>query len=93
MITDPGCGGPRYTLIPGSASRLWSGKHRGSTVPNSREESRRKHAEETGHADYVETMYGVICSTCHDYIVIDYTNCAPACREHESCRQAYATEA
>ena len=56
----------------------------------SREEARRKHAGEAGHTDYVETMYGVICAACHNYIVTDYTNCPSTCREHESCRQAYA---
>ena len=58
----------------------------------SREEARRKHSEETGHGDYVETMYGIVCSACHNYIVIDFTNCAPTCREHEPCRQAYASD-
>ena len=58
----------------------------------SREEARRKHTEETGHGDYVETMYGIVCSACHNYIVIDFTNCAATCREHEACRQAYASD-
>src|SRR5579884_2891828 len=47
------------------------------TMHLSREEARRKHSAETGHADYVETMYGVVCSACHNYIVIDFTNCPP----------------
>ena len=58
----------------------------------SREEARRKHSEETGHGDYVETMYGVVCSACHNYIEIDYTNCSSTCREHDACREAYANE-
>ena len=56
----------------------------------SREDARRKHANETGHEQFSETIYGVICAQCHNYILIDKTNCPPACREHESCRQAYA---
>ncbi len=58
----------------------------------SREEARRKHTEETGHADFIETMYGIVCSACHNYVDIDYTNCQPSCREHEACRQAYASD-
>jgi hypothetical protein len=56
----------------------------------SREEARSKHREETGHEQFSETIYGVICATCHNYILIDQTNCPRACREHEACRQAYA---
>ena len=55
----------------------------------SREEARSQHAAETGHQQFSETVYGVICSSCHNYILIDHTNCPPTCREHEPCRQAY----
>jgi hypothetical protein len=58
-------------------------------MPVRREEARRKHTEETGHAGFSETIYGVICDFCHNYILIDHTNCPPACREHETCRRAY----
>jgi cytochrome c5 len=62
----------------------------------SREQSRTEHtaanvaASSGGHDQFSETIYGVICSTCHNYILIDKTNCPRSCREHESCRQAYA---
>lgn len=42
-----------------------------------------------GHDQFSETIYGVICAACHNYILIDHTNCASTCREHEPCRQAY----
>jgi hypothetical protein len=58
-------------------------------MPLPREEAKGKHTAETGHDDFVDTMYGVICSPCHNYIVIDHTNCPATCREHEACRQAY----
>jgi hypothetical protein len=58
-------------------------------MPISREEARRKHGEETGHGGFSETIYGVICDTCRNYILIDHTNCPPTCREHDPCRQAY----
>jgi len=56
----------------------------------SREQGRSEHTAKTSHEQFTETIYGVICSTCHNYILIDKTNCAKNCREHESCRQAYA---
>lgn len=59
-------------------------------MPMPREEAKRKHTDETGHADFTDTLYGVLCSACHNYIVIDHTNCPPTCREHDACRQAYA---
>ena len=43
-----------------------------------------------GHDSFSETIYGVICAACHNYILIDHTNCPLSCREHEICRQAYA---
>jgi len=43
-----------------------------------------------GHEQFNETIYGVICGSCHNYILIDHTNCPSSCREHETCRQAYA---
>jgi cytochrome c5 len=43
-----------------------------------------------GHDQFSETIYGVICAACHNYILVDKTNCPPSCREHETCRQAYA---
>ena len=42
------------------------------------------------HEQFNETIYGVICGACHSYILIDHTNCARTCRDHETCRQAYA---
>ena len=42
------------------------------------------------HEQFTETIYGVICSTCRNYVLIDKTNCPSTCREHESCRQAYS---
>jgi hypothetical protein len=60
-------------------------------MPISREEARRQHAAQSpGHEQFTETIYGVICALCHNYILIDKTNCAPSCREHETCRQAYS---
>lgn len=56
----------------------------------SREEARKQHAEAKSHEQFNETIYGVICATCHDYILIDKTNCARSCREHGSCKLAYA---
>ncbi len=62
----------------------------------SRQQARIEHtsstavATGTGHDQFTETIYGVICSTCHNYISIDKTNCPSNCREHETCRQAYA---
>jgi hypothetical protein len=56
----------------------------------SREEARTKHTAETGHAQFAETVYGVICSSCHNYILIDHTNCPSTCRAHEACLQAYS---
>lgn len=55
-----------------------------------REEARKKHSAETGHEQFTDTVYGVLCATCHNYILIDHTNCPPSCREHDSCRQAYS---
>jgi hypothetical protein len=40
------------------------------------------------HEQFTETIYGVICSTCGNYVLIDKTNCPSTCREHETCRQA-----
>jgi cytochrome c5 len=57
----------------------------------SREQARKEHASQKGHEQFNETIYGVICATCHNYILIDKTNCAPTCREHEACRQAYSS--
>lgn len=57
----------------------------------SREQARNEHtAKMTGHDQFSETIYGVVCSTCHNYVFIDKTNCASTCREHESCRLAYS---
>jgi hypothetical protein len=56
----------------------------------SREQARTEHAGTTSHDQFSETIYGVVCSTCHNYILIDKTNCPPSCREHETCRAAYA---
>ncbi|MGD1212073.1 MAG: hypothetical protein ABR973_12025 [Candidatus Acidiferrales bacterium] len=56
----------------------------------SREQGRTEHTSKTGHEQFGETIYGVVCAACHNYILIDKTNCPPTCREHETCRQAYA---
>jgi hypothetical protein len=55
-----------------------------------REQARKDHTEKTSHEQFTETIYGVVCSACHDYILIDKTNCPATCREHETCRQAYS---
>lgn len=60
------------------------------TMAISREEARTAHTASTTHDQFSETIYGVVCSTCHNYILIDKTNCPPSCREHETCRHAYA---
>jgi len=54
-----------------------------------RNEARADHTLSSGHEQFTETVYGVICSTCHNYILIDHTNCPTTCREHETCRKAY----
>jgi hypothetical protein len=56
----------------------------------SREQARSEHTGSTSHDQFSETIYGVVCSMCHNYILIDKTNCPPSCREHETCRAAYA---
>jgi hypothetical protein len=56
----------------------------------SREQARGEHTEKTSDEQFSETIYGVVCSNCHNYILIDKTNCPKSCREHESCRQAYS---
>lgn len=61
-------------------------------MAKSRAQIREEHAAQlgAGHDQFSETIYGVICAACHNYILIDKTNCPPSCREHEACRQAYA---
>lgn len=54
-------------------------------------EAKADHTLSAGHEQFTETVYGVICSSCHNYILIDHTNCPSTCREHETCRKAYAT--
>jgi hypothetical protein len=61
-----------------------------NTMAISREQARNEHTGSTSHDQFSETIYGVVCSTCHNYILIDKTNCPPSCREHETCRAAYA---
>lgn len=56
----------------------------------SREQARLEHTSKAGHEQFSETIYGLICATCHNYILIDKTNCPPTCREHEGCRLAYS---
>ncbi len=56
----------------------------------SRDEARAQHTAQGGHEQFTDTVYGVICAACRNYILIDHTNCPPTCREHETCRQAYA---
>ncbi len=59
----------------------------------SRTQARSEHAAQLGpgHDQFTETIYGVICAACHNYILIDKTNDPPSCREHEACRQAYVS--
>ena len=52
----------------------------------SRDDACARHTTETGHAQFCETLYGVICAAYHNYILIDHTICPPSCREHETCR-------
>lgn len=40
----------------------------------SREQGRREHTASTGHEQFSETIYGVVCAACHNYILIDHTN-------------------
>ena len=56
----------------------------------SREQARGEHTTKTGHDQFTETIYGLVCSGCHNYILIDKTNCPKTCRDHEACRQAYS---
>jgi hypothetical protein len=56
----------------------------------SREQARTEHTAKIGHDQFSETIYGLVCADCHNYILIDRTNCPPSCREHDPCRQAYA---
>jgi hypothetical protein len=58
----------------------------------SRAQARSEHAAKmgSGHDQFTETIYGVICAACPNDILIDKTNDPPSCREHEACRQAYA---
>ncbi len=55
-----------------------------------RAEAKANHTLDTKHEQFTETIYGVLCSTCHNYILIDHTNCSVTCRVHEICRQAYS---
>lgn len=59
-------------------------------MPLSREQARAEHTSKTSHDQFSETIYGLVCAACHNYILIDRTNCPPSCREHEPCRQAYS---
>jgi hypothetical protein len=61
-----------------------------NTMAISREQARSEHTTNTSHDQFSETIYGVVCSTCHNYILIDKTNCPASCRDHETCRAAYA---
>jgi len=55
-----------------------------------REQARAEHTAKMGHDQFTETVYGLVCAACHNYILIDHTNCPTTCREHETCRAAYA---
>lgn len=57
----------------------------------SRTQARAEHTEKTGHNQFTETIYGVVCAACHNYILIDHTNCPSNCREHGTCLQAYSS--
>jgi hypothetical protein len=58
-------------------------------MPVNRSEVKSQHTAQTGHTQFSDTVYGVICADCKDYILFDNTNCPPTCRDHEPCRQAY----
>jgi hypothetical protein len=58
-------------------------------MPIPREQARANHTAETDHRQFSDTIYGVLCAGCRNYILIDNTNCPPTCREHETCREAY----
>jgi hypothetical protein len=58
-------------------------------MPIPRESARADHSAAAGHNQFSETIYGVVCAGCRNYIQIDKTNCPRTCREHETCRQAY----
>ncbi len=60
-------------------------------MPFSRSEAKTQHTAQTGHTQFSDTVYGVLCADCKNYILIDHTNCPPACRTHEACRQAYGS--
>ncbi|HKW87438.1 MAG TPA: hypothetical protein VJN21_01640 [Candidatus Acidoferrales bacterium] len=60
-------------------------------MPMNRNEAKANHTLSTQHEQFTETVYGVICSACHNYILIDHTNCPTACRAHETCRKAYGS--
>jgi len=62
----------------------------GKAMAISREQARKEHTAKTGHETFSETIYGVVCAACHNYILIDHTNDPATCREHETCRQAYS---
>jgi len=36
----------------------------------SREEARARHTAETGHEQFSEAIYGVICDVCHNYVLM-----------------------
>lgn len=55
-----------------------------------RAEAKANHTLDTGHQQFSETIYGVLCAACHNYILIDHTNCPASCRKHELCRQTYS---
>ena len=59
-------------------------------MATSRSSARSEHTAATGHEQFSETVYGVICAACRNYVLIDRTNCPVTCRQHETCRQAYA---
>jgi cytochrome c5 len=67
----------------------WS-QGRKNRMAVSREQARKEHTAAAGHEQFSETIYGVVCSACHNYILIDHTNDPRSCREHETCRQAYS---
>lgn len=57
-----------------------------------RAEAKANHTLDTKHEQFSETVYGVLCAACHNYILIDHTNCPSSCRTHEICRQAYSRD-
>lgn len=69
---------------------IGSGTNGENEMRMTRAEAKANHILDKGesHGQFTETIYGVLCAACHNYILIDHTNCMTTCREHETCRRA-----